>query len=410
MSSTPLSTDTPGRESSSAPQAKSSGGSAPSSMSDREVRQAAGRLRIGLVGPLPPPSGGMANQTRQLAHLLEQEGVDVEIVQGNAPYRPRWVACVRGVRALFRLVPFVACLWGAAGRVHLFHVMANSGWAWHVFAAPAVWVAKLRGIPVVVNYRGGGAEKFFARSIFWIRPTIRLADRLIVPSAYLQQIFRRCGLTAEIVPNVIDLDRFAPRAAANGGRCGGPHLIVTRNLEPLYDIETAIRALAVVRNTHPGARMTIAGSGPERERLAGLAQALGVAAHVTFTGRLDNDRIAELYRQADVFVNPSLVDNMPISILESLASGVPVVSTDVGGVRFVVEHGKTALLVRPRDPAALAQAVLEVLSDPPRAAERVRAGRESVQQYAWSHVRPLLLDIYLGVTACSRSTAAPGVK
>ena len=95
-------------------------------------------LRIGLVGPLPPPSGGMANQTRQLARLLEQERVEVEIVQVNAPYRPHWVGSLRGVRALFRLAPFLVRLWHAAGRVQLFHVMANSGWAWHLCAAPAI--------------------------------------------------------------------------------------------------------------------------------------------------------------------------------------------------------------------------------------------------------------------------------
>jgi len=115
----------------------------------------------------------MANQTRQLARLLEQERITVEIVQVNAPYRPRWVASLRGVRALFRFVPFLVRLWDAAGKVQLFHVMANSGWAWHLFAAPAIWIAWLRHVPVVVNYRGGAAEEFFSRSSFWIAPTMR---------------------------------------------------------------------------------------------------------------------------------------------------------------------------------------------------------------------------------------------
>ena len=151
---------------------------------DTGIREAASR--IGLVGPLPPPSGGMANQTRQLARLLGEEGLDVELVQVNAPYRPPWVEPLRGVRAFFRLAPYLVRLWRAAGRVRLFHVMANSGWAWHLFAAPAVWIARLRGVPVVINYRGGGAEEFFERSLFWVRPTMRLADRVIVPSGFLK--------------------------------------------------------------------------------------------------------------------------------------------------------------------------------------------------------------------------------
>jgi glycosyltransferase involved in cell wall biosynthesis len=339
----------------------------------------------------------MANQTRQLAHLLEQEGVHVEIVQTNAPYRPRCIGFVRGVRALFRLVPFLVRLWIAAGRVQLFHVMANSGWAWHLVAAPAVWVAKLRRIPVMVNYRGGDAAEFFRRSFFWIRPTMWMSDQRVVPSRYLQQIFRSFGLSAEIVPNIIDLHRFTPRPSKSGSRCDSAHLVVTRKLEPLYDIPTALRAFAIIRKTWPTARMTIAGGGPDREMLVALAQDLGVAPYVKFTGSLKNDLIADLLLEADVCVNPSLHDNMPISILEALASGVPVVSTNVCGIPFVVEHQKTAILVPPRDPVAMAQGVLHLLDNPRVAEQLVRAGWELVQQYTWSYVRPRLLDVYSGL-------------
>jgi L-malate glycosyltransferase len=366
-------------------------------------------LRIGLVGPLPPPSGGMANQTRQLARLLEQDGIGVEIVQVNAPYRPGWIGAVPCVRALFRLLPYVARLWTAARRVQLFHVMANSGWAWHLFVAPAVWIARLRRIPVVVNYRGGGAEEFLSRSFFWVAPTLRAADRLVVPSGFLQEVFRRFGVPSEVVPNIVDLGRFTPRAEPAAHR-DSPHLVVTRNLEPIYDIGTALEALALIRKARPGARLTVAGSGPESARLEALARELGLADQVTFTGRLDNDEIAGLYRQADVCVNPSLVDNMPISLLEALASGVPVVSTDVGGVRFVVRHGESALLVPPGNPEEMARAVLDLLADPDRAARIVRAGRESVQQYTWSFVRPRLLDIYRGLVAAPGANPATEAK
>ena len=100
------------------------------------------QISIGLVGPLPPPSGGMANQTRQLARLLTDAAMAVEIVQVNAHYRPHWIGNLRGVRAVFRLVPYLLRLWRCAGRADLFHVMANSGWAWHLCAAPAVWIAR----------------------------------------------------------------------------------------------------------------------------------------------------------------------------------------------------------------------------------------------------------------------------
>lgn len=367
-------------------------------------------LRIGLVGPLPPPSGGMANQTRQLARLLEQEGIAVEVVQANAPYRPHWIGKLRGVRAVFRLLPYLLRLWRAAGRVQLFHVMANSGWAWDLFAAPAVWIAKARHVPVVLNYRGGDAENFFARALYRIKPTLRVADRVVVPSAFLQQVFGRFGLAADIVPNVVDVGRFAPRQAPGAREPDVPHLIVTRNLEEIYDIATAIRAFAIVTKTWPKANLTVAGTGPERHRLLELAATLGMASRVSFVGRLDNDHIDELYRRADVMLNPSVIDNMPISILEALASGVPVVSTAVGGVPFIVEDGRTALLVPPRDAEAMAHAVLKILGDRAFAARLVSQGRESVQQYSWQNVRAQWLVIYREIALGGPESTAPEVN
>jgi glycosyltransferase involved in cell wall biosynthesis len=345
---------------------------------------------VGLVGPLPPPSGGMANQTQQLARLLEESGIRVEVVRVNAPYRPASIGCVRGVRALFRLVPFLLALWRCAGRVDLVHVMANSGWAWHLFAAPAVWIARLRGKPVVVNYRGGGADEFVAAQARWVKPTIAAASLLVVPSGFLKAVFAKHDLEAEVVPNIVDLARFHP----GGAKAAGPHLVVTRNLEEIYDIPTAIRAFARVSERHPAARLTIAGSGPCRETLEHLCAELGVAQHVSFTGRLDNERIADLYQATDLVLNPSRVDNMPISLLEALASGVPIVSTDVGGVPFVVEDGRTALLVPAGDADAMAHAALRVLGDTALAESMRAAGLAAVRQYAWPSVRPRLFAAY----------------
>ena len=351
------------------------------------------KLRIALIGPLPPPSGGMANQTRQLAELLAQEGVSVELVQVNAPYRPRWIGHIKGLRAVFRLLPYFFHLWRAAGRADLFHIMANSGWSWHLYAAPAIWIAKLRGRAVVVNYRGGEAENFLTRALRWMKPSLARTDRLIVPSGFLQEVFGRFGFTATIVPNVINLSRFSPKQPTSEDM-PGPHILVARNLEPIYDNTTALRAFRIVKNQLPNARLTIAGSGPERAALEDLARSLNLDAAVHFTGRVENEDMPALYRSADVMINPSLADNMPISVLEALASGVPVVSTNVGGVPFLVEDGRTALLFPPRDPEAMAQALIQVLTTPDLARRLSEAGLASVQQYTWQCVRERLFGVY----------------
>ncbi len=348
-------------------------------------------LRVGLVGPLPPPFGGMANQTRQLAELLSGKGIAVSIVQVNAPYRPTWIGHVPYLRAVFRLLPYITSLWRLAARVDLMHVMANSGWSWHLFAAPAIWIAHWRKVPIVVNYRGGEAGTFLEKSATQIRKSLSKASALTVPSGYLQEVFRRFDIASEVVPNIINLERFRnPKPHRDIRR----HLLVARNLEPIYDNETAIRAFALVHSRYPEATLTIAGSGPEAGRLQSLANRLSLSAAINFTGRLEPQAMASLYREIDIAINPSLVDNMPNSVLEALASGVPVVSTNVGGVPYIVSDGETALLVPPRSPEAMASAILRIIDEPRLCTRLIDKGLTEVQRYTWDTVWPLWEKVY----------------
>ncbi len=355
--------------------------------------------RVILVGPLPPPFGGMANQTRQLAELLRSAGAEVEVVQNNAVYRPSWVGRVPVLRALFRLLPYIAHLLSACRRGGVMHLMANSGWSWHLFAAPAILVARVCRVPVVVNYRGGEAEAFLASQARFVMPVLRKASALAVPSGFLQAVFARYGVSAAIVPNVVDLGLFATTAVREAPNQAAPHLLVARNLEGIYDNATALRAFALLRQRFPGARLSVAGDGPERGALLALADQLGIAQATVFTGRLDRQAMAGLYATADLMINPSRVDNTPNSVLEAWASGVPVVSTRVGGVPFLVNEDVDAVLVPVADAAAMAAAMISVLEDGERWAALRAAGLVSAQRNTWSAVRGVLFEVYRDVAA-----------
>jgi glycosyltransferase involved in cell wall biosynthesis len=355
-------------------------------------------LRIGLVGPLPPPAGGMAMQTRQLAELLRGAQVQIELVASNPPYWPAWVGGVRGLRALARLLPYLASLWRAAGRSDVLHVMANSGWSWHLVAAPAIWIGRIRRVPVVINYRGGEAATFLASSARAVRFSMRHVARLVVPSGFLREVFARHGMAADIVPNIVDLQRFRPGVPSHP-----PQVMVARNLEQIYDLTTALRAMALAREQQPDLCMVLAGTGPEETSLRALADSLSITDSVEFAGRLDRETMAARLRESSLALNPSRVDNMPNSVLEAMASGVPVVSTAVGGVPFIVEHGRTALLVRPGDPQAMAEAMLRLLTDH-NLVSRLRAqALEDVQAYAWPIVGPQWAAVYRRVASASKA-------
>ena len=348
--------------------------------------------RLCVVGPLPAPAGGMANQCEQLVRLLRQEGIAVDVVRSNAPYRPAWAGRVPVLRAGVRAIPYVWALWRAAGRAQVLHVFANSGWAWHLFSAPAVWIGHWRGAAVIVNYRGGNADPFFASAPSHVLRGLRRAALRVTPSGYLLRVFAKHGLAAQVIPNIVDLSRFTPVPPRDFG--DAPGLVVARGLEAIYDVATAIRALALVRRRFPRARLTIAGNGPELARLQALAVALGVEEATHFAGPIDNADMPSLYAAADCVVNPSTVDNMPISLLEAFACGLPVVSTDAGGIPDMVAHGVSGLLVPVGDAEAMAREVCRVLEDRGLATRLVQAGLAEAQKYAWPRVASLWLAAY----------------
>lgn len=364
--------------------------------------------RVCIVGPLPPPSGGMANQCEQLHRLLGEAGADVSLVRTNAPYWPAWVGGLPGVRAGFRLLPYLLALWRGIGRAQVVHVFANSGWAWHLLAGPALAIARWRGVPAIVNYRGGLADDFISQAPRHVVRALANAALRVTPSGFLRRVFAKHGLAAQVIPNIVDLTRFQARPAQVHG--GAPHLVVTRNLERIYDIPTALRAFAQVRQTWPQAQLTVAGSGPEKDRLQALAAELGIAAAVRFAGRIDNADIAPLYASADVMLNPSTADNMPISILEALACGVPVVSTDAGGIPDLVKHGETALMVPVGDDKAMAAAVLRVLEDAHLRGRLQEQGIASVARFAWPQVQLLWQSAYWEAAQGGARQSSPQVE
>ncbi len=320
----------------------------------------------------------------------------VSLIRTNAPYKPDWVGGIKGVRALFRLLPYLLEAWQRLKQVQLVHLMANSGWSWHLFSAPVIWIAHLRGVPVIVNYRGGEAETFFTKAIQWVRPSLRRVDKIVVPSRFLAKIFADFHIESTVVPNIIDLDRFANNDKQRLNRAS-PHFIVCRNLEPIYDVASGIRAFSIVAASYPQAHLTIAGEGPERPRLEQLVKSLTIDGKVNFVGRLDLEQMAELYRSADVMLNTSRVDNMPNALLEAMSAGVPIISTDAGGIPYMVQDGITALLSPVGDWQNIAESATKLLADETLYQQLSDQGIQEVARYRWDSVKPLWMGIYAEV-------------
>jgi glycosyltransferase involved in cell wall biosynthesis len=335
----------------------------------------------------------MANQTRQLAALLRSEGLSVSIARTNEPLKPAWLQSVRFVRGVMHQIPYRRSLTELAREANVMHVMANSGLAWFLLAAPAITTAARRGVPVVVNYRGGLARDFLRESAQRVLAVLRLADALVVPTNFLREVFAEHGVEARVIPNVVDVEVFSP-AVAPRGESEAPHIVVTRNLEPIYGVDVALRAAALLRRVFPQLRMSIAGTGPERGALEALSASLGLSGAVRFTGRLEVAQMAALYRDADIVLNASRVDNTPNALLEAAASGVPIVSTDAGGIPYLLKHGETAWLAPVESAEQLAAGVERVLRDESLRNSLRAAGLALAKSCSWPVVRGQWLGLY----------------
>jgi len=230
-----------------------------------------------------------------------------------------------------------------------------------------------------------------------VLPTLRRASCLVTPSLFLQQVFQSYQLPCQIIPNIIDTRIFSCEQRIY--RWQAPHLVVTRNLEAIYDVATAIRAFAVIQKKLPAARLTIAGSGPEQATLQQLCAELGLQQAVCFSGKLDRSQMAALYADADIMLNPSTADNMPNSLLEALASRVLVLSTNVGGIPFMVSDMQQVLLVPPGQPEAMACAVMLLLTDQPLALQLAENGRQLIESFQPEQVVPQWQQLYRNLEA-----------
>jgi len=164
----------------------------------------------------------------------------------------------------------------------------------------------------------------------------------------------------------------------------------------MYDIDCTLRAFALVQARWPEATLVLVGSGSQERALTRRVAELALRG-VTFVGRVDQGEIHAYYADADIYIQTPSIDNMPSSILEAFAMGLPVVSTGAGGVPAMLIDGVHGLLAPVGDAERIAAHVLTLLEDPNRAREMALAAYESTDRLRWSHVRGSWLALYRGV-------------
>lgn len=350
------------------------------------------RLRVLLIAPSLAIIGGQSVQADHLYRQLANEPeIDIRFLAVN-PRLPR-VLGVKYVRTIFATIIYVAQLIANAFRADLLHVFTPGFTAFYLAPAPALLIARVFGKPAILNYHDGRAEEHLAN---WplARRLMRLASAIVVPSDYLVAVFAKFGLRAARIYNVADAN--APIYRERGKP--RPIFLHTRGLAREYNPECTLRAFAIIQQQYPEARLVIAHDGPLRPELEFIAAALGLR-HTQFIGAVSPSDVPALYDSADIYLMSPNADNMPLSVLECFAAGLPVVSSRVGGVPELIEDEINGLLFPPDDHEAMARCALRLLQEPGLAIRLAVSARTGLAKYRWQEIGTQWIAIYRELSA-----------
>src|SRR5688572_20605383 len=344
-------------------------------------------IRVCLVAPGWVLGGQVVEAKTLTSGFANDPEVQVEL-QPIDPRLPDVLARVRGLRTILRMPLYY---WGLIGRIlraDVVHVFTAAFWPFVLTTTPAVLLGRLFGRPVILNYRDGRARDHIKyRAVRWI---LRRATVLAFPSGFLQAVFAEFGFQGVVIPNVVDTDRFSFRARDPLR----PILLSSRLLEELYAVENTILAHEELRRAVPDARLIIVGEGDRRASLERLVAERAIEG-IEFIGRVPHADVAAWFDRTDILVNSSRIDNMPHSLIEAFAAGLPVVTTPSGGIPHIVEHERNGLFVPCDDPPAMAAAVRRLLNDSALAQRLITTARhDSAARYSWTAVRREWSNLY----------------
>jgi glycosyltransferase involved in cell wall biosynthesis len=355
----------------------------------RPRRESREKPRLGIVGPLVGGNRGYVTTIGdKWESLFRDEGYPVVAVSHA---RNRWV----------RLLDIVWTLWRARRRIDVLWVISYGGLAF-VVEDIASAIGKAAGIPIVMSVHGGAMPEFMARFPKWTARVLRRASCLVAPSEYLARSLSRHGFRADVIPNVVDVSAYPYRHRSRLA----PRLLWMRTFHEIWNPQMAVRVLALVRKAAPEATLVMAGGDKGlRAAVERLTEELGLAEAVRFPGFLEMDGKRREGDVAEIFLNTNRIDNQPVSVIEACAMGLPVVSTDVGGIPDLLEQEQTGLLVADGDVEGMAAAILRLLSDPALAGRLSRNGRRIAERSAVERLLPMWAEIFERLSKNARPAA-----
>ena len=309
---------------------------------------------------------------------------DLRIRLGNAGWRVTVASKERG--RILRLTDMLFTVWSRRHEYAVSQVDVFSGPAF-VWAFAVTSLLGLLGKPRILTLHGGKLPEFSRRWPRLVRRMLTSAEVVTVPSAYLLREMKSYRADLVMLPNPLDVSAY-PFAVRDGAR---PWLVWLRAFHDIYNPALAPAVVAQLVSDYPDVRLTMIG--PDRrdgslQATLQEAKRLGVSDRVQIIGGIAKSNVGGALSGADIFINTTNVDNTPVSVLEAMACGLCVVSTNVGGLPDLVSDGWDGILVPPRNPEAMASGIRRILGSRELAAHLSVNGRRKADQFDWSVLLP----------------------
>lgn len=260
------------------------------------------------------------------------------------------------------------------------------------YAIVVAFLSKVFGVPYVPILRGGNLPDRFNKNPKISQRFIENAAHVIVPSEYLKRDMEARGWDSPVlIPNSIDIEvyPFKKREFVS------PKLLWVRSFHKIYNPLMALEVLRILRDKgYRNAQLCMIGQDKDgtMKEFKNQVRELGLQQYVEVTGRMSKNKWIEKSDSFNIFINTTNFDNTPISVMEAMALGLPVVSTNVGGIPFLLNDQETALLVKKSDTTQMVQCVIELLENPGLGNRIATQARKEVEQFSWDHVKSLWIE------------------
>jgi glycosyltransferase involved in cell wall biosynthesis len=287
---------------------------------------------------------------------------------------------------VFRLIDM---LWSILTKVDQYQVAEVDVFSGAAFfwAEQSTKLLHLLGKPIILTLHGGNLPEFSTKNNHRIRLILELATNVVTPSRYLYSQFKEIRPDIRIIPNPVEISQYVYHQRTYPA----PHLVWVRAFHEIYNPSLAPYVVNKLKDAWPEIQLTMIG--PDKGdgslgRMIKIAEKFQTRDRIILPGRVPRNEVPDWLNKNDIFINTTNVDNTPVSVIEAMACGLCIVSTNVGGLPFLLDDGLDALLVPPNDPNAMANAIEEILTSPSLANKLSMNARRKAERFSWDEIYP----------------------